>query len=57
MEKKVTQVLVGVHPISHKFEWEPKGRWGRATYSPALRATDYKCPHCVLLKYGETIKF
>ena len=54
MDKKYK---VGVHPISHKWEWEPHGKWGRADYSPALRATDYKCPHCVLIQYGDPIKF
>ncbi len=37
-------VRISVHPISHRKEWRGwGGRW-----SPALRATDYKCPHCVL---------
>ena len=35
---------VSVHPLSHAKEY--KGKWN-TQYSPALRATDYKAPHCV----------
>ena len=38
---------ISVHPISHRKEW--KAWSGRC--SPALRATDYKCPHCVKTEY------
>nr|DAL54142.1 MAG TPA_asm: putative lipoprotein [Caudoviricetes sp.] len=40
------KIKVSVHSISHRLEW--KG-WGN--FSPALRATDYKCPHCILREY------
>lgn len=40
---------VGVHPFSHALECEGK-IWG-GHISPALRSTDYKCPHCVLIEY------
>lgn len=36
-----------VHIQSHRIEW---GGW--KLLSPALRVTDYKCPHCVLIEYG-----
>lgn len=40
--------LIGasVHPLSHKIEWS-----GWLSHSPALRSTDYKCPHCLLFEY------
>lgn len=38
-------VKASVHPLSHKQEWK---KW--AGLSPALRATDYKCPHCVKIE-------
>ena len=28
MNEKVKQIKVGVHPVSHKFEWESRGKWG-----------------------------
>ena len=40
------KLKVSVHPISHKIEW---GGWKLIV--PALRATDYKCPHCVCIIY------
>lgn len=49
MKIKPKDIKVGVHPVSHKFEWESRGKWG--VLSPALRATDYKCPHCILIEY------
>lgn len=40
--KKIIKVLgVSVHPISHKHEGVTVKK-----ISPALRATDGKCPHC-----------
>lgn len=42
----MTNISVSVHPISHHVEWS-----GLVAVSPALRATDYKCPHCVLIEY------
>lgn len=39
-------IKVSVHPLSHKKE---QGKWG--AFSPALRATDYKCLHCVKIEY------
>lgn len=50
MKIKPKDIKVGVHPVSHKFEWESRGKWG-GVLSPALRATDYKCPHCILIEY------
>ena len=50
MNDRVKQIKVGVHPVSHKFEWESRRKWG-GQVSPALRATDWKCPHCVLIEY------
>ena len=40
------RIKVSVHPLSHKQEWK---KWG--WLSPALRAIDYKCPHCVKIEY------
>ena len=41
---------IGVHPLSHALEWKSGGgKW--LFVSPALRATDYKCPHCLLIEY------
>ncbi len=34
-----------VHPLSHKIEW----RGIDAKIFPTLRATDYKCPHCIFM--------
>lgn len=43
--KNIIKVLgVSAHPLSHALE---KPRVSRT--SPALRATDYKCPHCFYL--------
>lgn len=39
-------IKISVHPVSHRLEWRG---WGG--YSPALRATDYKCPHCIMIEY------
>ena len=39
-------IKASVHPLSHKKEWKKFG-----VHSPALRATDYKCPHCVKIEY------
>lgn len=42
----MTHLYISVHPVSHRLEWRG---WGGA--SPALRATDYKCPHCIMIVY------
>ena len=39
-------IKISVHPVSHRLEWR-----GWLGYSPALRATDYKCPHCIMIEY------
>ena len=49
MDRK--RYLVGVHPFSHALECEGK-IWG-GQISPALRSTDYKCPHCVMIEYED----
>lgn len=41
----VREPLISVHPLSHALEF--KGAESIKEISPALRATDYKCPHCV----------
>lgn len=41
----VVEPLISVHPISHKHEFNIDS--GIKSISPALRATDYKAPHCV----------
>ena len=41
----VVEPLCSVHPNSHKFEFNLKT--SIKPISPALRATDYKAPHCV----------
>lgn len=41
----VVEPLISVHPLSHALEF--KGEGSIKTISPALRATDYKCPHVV----------
>ena len=41
----VAEPLCSVHPNSHKFEFSPEK--SIKPISPALRATDYKAPHCV----------
>ena len=41
----VVEPLCSVHPNSHKFEFDPET--SIKPISPALRATDYKAPHCV----------
>lgn len=28
MKPEVKDIKIGVHPISHKFEWESRGKWG-----------------------------
>lgn len=37
--------MCSVHPISHKFEFNPET--SIKPIAPALRATDYKAPHCI----------
>lgn len=32
---------------SDRLEW----RGWAGNFSPALRATDYKCPHCIMIEY------
>lgn len=39
-------IKVSVHPLYRKKE---QGKWG--WLSPALRASDYKCPSCVKIEY------
>lgn len=41
----VVEPMCSVHPLSHKFEFDPET--SIKPLSPALRATDYKAPHCV----------
>lgn len=41
----VVEPMCSVHPLSHKFEFDPET--SIKPISPALRATDYKAPHCV----------
>lgn len=41
----VTQPMISVHPLSRKLEF--KGTESLKPISPALRATDNKCPHVV----------
>lgn len=41
----VMEPVCSVHPNSHKFEFNPKT--SVKPIAPALRATDYKAPHCV----------
>ena len=43
----MTHLYISVHFVSHRLEW--RGWWGN--FSPALRATDYKCPHCIMIEY------
>lgn len=38
---------ISVHPWSHRLEWN-----GVRSIAPALRATDYKCPHCFFFING-----
>ena len=42
----MTNIKISVHPFGRKLEWRG---WG--DFSPALRATDYKCPHCIMIEY------
>lgn len=44
----MTHIYISVHPVSHRLEWRG---WGGGSFSPALRATDYKCPHCIMIEY------
>ena len=30
---------------------DSNGEDGGGSFSPALRATDYKCPHCIMIVY------
>lgn len=39
-------IKVSVHPLGRRQEWK---KWGE--YSPALRASDYKSPHCIKIEY------
>lgn len=39
-------IKASVHPLSRKQEWK---KWGGLF--PALRATDYKGPHCIMIEY------
>lgn len=41
----IAEPMCSVHPNSHKFEFDPET--SIKPISPALRATDYKAPHCV----------
>ena len=41
----VLEPMCSVHPNSHKFEFNPET--SVKSIAPALRATDYKAPHCV----------
>lgn len=41
----IAEPLCSVHPNSHKFEFDPET--SIKPIVPALRATDYKAPHCV----------
>lgn len=41
----IAEPMCSVHPFSHAKEFNPET--SIKTISPALRATDYKCPHCV----------
>lgn len=45
----MTQLYISVHPVSRRLEW--RGWGGGGSFSPALRATDYKCPHCIMIVY------
>lgn len=42
---KIIEPMCSVHPNSHKLEFNPET--SIKPISPALRATDYKAPHCV----------
>lgn len=44
-DSMVAEPMCSVHPNSHKFEFDPET--SIKPISPALRATDYKAPHCV----------
>lgn len=44
----MTHIYISVHPVSHRLEWRG---WGGDGSSPALRAADYKCPHCIMIVY------
>ena len=44
-DSMVAEPMCSVHPNSHKFEFDPET--SIKLISPALRATDYKAPHCV----------
>lgn len=46
----MTHIYISVHPVSHRLEWRGWGGGGDGS-SPALRATDYKCPHCIMIVY------
>lgn len=45
---------ISVHPLCHAMEF--KGRQSIKTVSPALRATDYKCPHVVYEPCGNDME-
>lgn len=44
-DSMVGEPMCSVHPNSHKFEFNPET--SIKTIAPALRATDYKAPHCI----------
>lgn len=46
-DSMVAEPMCSVHPNSHKFEFNPET--SIKPISPALRATDYKAPHCVYM--------
>lgn len=45
LKTMVSEPMCSVHPNSHKFEFNPAT--SIRPIAPALRATDYKAPHCV----------
>ena len=61
MDSRIEMRYVGVFPHpGHYLEWSHvKNLWPYITkpYSSAIRAVDYKIPTCVMIQYGETIKF
>ena len=44
-DSMVAEPMCSVHPNSHKFEFDPET--SIKPIVPALRATDYKAPHCI----------
>ena len=39
MKIKPKDIKVGVHPVSHKFEWESRGKWGGYYLPPSAPPT------------------